>query len=236
MATGWPGEPDMAFDVIVADGEAAANDGKPVTDVVFDFGNVLVRWDPSAVMVSRYGRDLADDFLDNDKSGFYDACNMLDLGTDRADVYRAVAGKHGRCWADMLKFYLENFEDSLLGNVPGARLLVRDLKDAGIGVWGLSNWETTTFRIADSRYPLLRELDGRLISGFVGMIKPHADIFRQAFEDFGIEPATSLFVDDKASNVAGANAVGMRGLRFDDPRALRTALVDAGVPIPALEH
>lgn len=39
---GWPGEPDMDYDVLVADGEAAANAGKPITDVIFDFGNVLI--------------------------------------------------------------------------------------------------------------------------------------------------------------------------------------------------
>ena len=43
---GWPGEPDMDYDVLVADGEAAANAGKPITDVIFDLGNVLIYWDP----------------------------------------------------------------------------------------------------------------------------------------------------------------------------------------------
>ena len=41
---GWPGEPDMDYDVLVADGEAAANACKPITDVIFDFGNVLIYW------------------------------------------------------------------------------------------------------------------------------------------------------------------------------------------------
>ena len=36
---GWPGEPDMEYDVLMADGEAAVNAGKPITDVIFDFGN-----------------------------------------------------------------------------------------------------------------------------------------------------------------------------------------------------
>lgn len=31
---GWPGEPDMEYDVLMADGEAAANAGKPITDVI----------------------------------------------------------------------------------------------------------------------------------------------------------------------------------------------------------
>ena len=53
---GWPGEPDMDYDVLVADGEAAANAGKPITDVIFDFGNVLIYWDPVAVLIPRYSQ------------------------------------------------------------------------------------------------------------------------------------------------------------------------------------
>ena len=30
---GWPGEPDMEYDVLMADGEAAANAGKPNTEL-----------------------------------------------------------------------------------------------------------------------------------------------------------------------------------------------------------
>lgn len=57
---GWPGEPDMEYDVLMADGEAAANAGKPITDVIFDFGNVLIYWDPAAVMTPRYDDELVE--------------------------------------------------------------------------------------------------------------------------------------------------------------------------------
>ena len=77
---GWPGEPDMEYDVLMADGEAAANAGKPITDVIFDFGNVLIYWDPAAVMTPRYDDELVERFLDNDISGFYDINNLLDGG------------------------------------------------------------------------------------------------------------------------------------------------------------
>ena len=51
---GWPGEPQMEYDVLMADGNAAANAGRQITDVIFDFGNVLIYWDPAAVMTPRY--------------------------------------------------------------------------------------------------------------------------------------------------------------------------------------
>ena len=82
---GWPGEPDMEYDVLMADGEAAANAGKPITDVIFDFGNVLIYWDPVAVMTPRYSDELVEQFLDNDISGFYDVNDELDYGMSNDD-------------------------------------------------------------------------------------------------------------------------------------------------------
>ena len=81
---GWPGEPQMEYDVLMADGNAAANAGRQITDVIFDFGNVLIYWDPAAVMTPRYSDGLVEQFLDNDVSGFYDINNELDAGMSRS--------------------------------------------------------------------------------------------------------------------------------------------------------
>ena len=173
---GWPGEPDMEHDVLVAQGPAAAADGKPISNVIFDFGNVLI-----------------------------------------------------------LRYYLDNFEDSLTGVVPGARVLVNDLKAAGIGVWGLSNWEKELFPIALKHCEILQRLDGRLVSGYVHMRKPHKDIYEKALEEFGISAESSVFIDDKAMNIAGANEAGIRGIRFSDARKLRELLIEQGIDIPAVQ-
>lgn len=231
---GWPGEPDMEYDVLVADGAAAQAVGKPVENVIFDFGNVLIYWEPAAVMVPRYGEAAVEEFLDNDISGFYDANNMMDGGASRERAVAWMRDTHGDRWADMLEYYLANFEDSLVGTVPGARVLVNDLKAAGIGVWGLSNWERTLYPIAERLCPILGSLDDKVVSGYVGMRKPHRDIYELALRRFGIEAAGTVFVDDKAMNIVGANEAGIRGIRFRDPRRLRALLIDMGVDIPAV--
>ena len=46
---------------------------------------------------------------------------------------------------------------------------------------------------------------------------------------FGLEPADAIFVDDRADNVAGAEAVGMEALLFSDAEALRADLHRLGV-------
>ena len=115
---GWPGEPDMEHDVLVAQGPAAAADGKPISNVIFDFGNVLIYWDPSVVLLPRYSQETIDQFLDNDISGFYDANDRMDGGASPDEGVAWMREHYGDKWADILRYYLDNFEDSLTGVVP----------------------------------------------------------------------------------------------------------------------
>lgn len=231
---GWPGEPDMEHDVLMSDGNAASAAGKPITDVIFDFGNVLIYWDPAAVLIPRYDQETIDRFLDNDVSGFYDANDQMDAGATPEEAIAWMRDTHGQQWADILRYYIDNFEDSLTGVVPGMRVLVDDLKAVGIGVWGLSNWEKELFHCAEDNCKILQRLDGKLVSGFVKLRKPHREIYDAALSRFGIKAETSVFIDDKAMNIVGANEAGIRGIRFSDSRKLREILIAQGVSIPAV--
>ena len=190
---GWPGEPQMEYDVLMADGNAAANAGRQITDVIFDFGNVLIYWDPAAVMTPRYSDGLVEQFLDNDVSGFYDINNELDAGMSNDDGVALMRERHGDQWADMMRYYLDNFVDSLTGVVPG-------------------NWQKDLFPVALDHYDILCSLEDRVVSGYVGLRKPHRDIYDYALKQFGIDASGALFVDDKAMIIVGANEAGIRGV------------------------
>ena len=232
---GWPGEPDMEYDVLVTDGDASVNAGKPITDVIFDFGNVLIYWDPAAVLIPRYSQHTIEEFLDNDISGFYDINDLMDAGTSPDEAIAIMRERKGDKWANMLRYYVDNFRDSLTGVVPGARVLVNDLKAAGIGVWGLSNWEAELFHVAEEQCDIIQQLDGKLVSGFVKLRKPHKEIYEAALKSFGITADGALFIDDKAMNIVGSNAAGIRGVRFKDPVKLRELLIANGVNIPDVQ-
>ena len=235
MAKGWPGEPQMEADVLVAEGNAAVNAGKAITDVIFDFGNVLVFWDPGNTMVGRYSRESIEWFLDDANSGLYSASDLMDGGASCAEAEAWVLENRGERAAEMIRYYDANFVDSLGGAVPGARKLIEDLKAAGVGVWGLSNWSAELFPIAWAGYPILHSLDGKVVSGPIGLRKPHTDIYEYALAEFGITADGAVFVDDKAMNIVGANSAGIRGVKFTDPYKLRALLIDAGVKIPAVK-
>jgi putative hydrolase of the HAD superfamily len=53
------------------------------------------------------------------------------------------------------------------------------------------------------------------ISAEVGVMKPDARIYRNALETLDVAPAESVFLDDFPDNVAGARAVGMQAILFN---------------------
>lgn len=73
----------------------------------------------------------------------------------------------------------------------------------------------------------------RVLSYHVGARKPSAEFFRRCHELAGLEPGACLFVDDLATNVRGAEAVGLQGLVYDRPGNLAAELTQRGVRLDA---
>ncbi|NYI25559.1 HAD family hydrolase [Aeriscardovia aeriphila] len=204
-----------------------------ITDVVFDFGEVLVHWDPAGPLSSRFDEEMIRQFRDNDLSGFDDANAVSDNGESLEDAVAQMT-PHPGPWAEMMRFYLERFDQSLMGEIPGARQLIEDLHQAGYRCWGLSNWSPENFYWVPRRYPIIHELDGYLVSGFIHQIKPNRDIFETASHTFGYEPEHAVFIDDKPSNVQAARDFGMGGIVQRSAQQVREDLIAMGVNIPAV--
>jgi 2-haloacid dehalogenase len=63
----------------------------------------------------------------------------------------------------------------------------------------------------------------------VKLVKPDARIFKLFLETFAIDPALSVYIDDRRANVEAARAVGMHGIVFTDAAALRSELIGLGL-------
>jgi putative hydrolase of the HAD superfamily len=74
--------------------------------------------------------------------------------------------------------------------------------------------------------PELSPLFGRrfVCSGSLGMLKPAPEAFVACLQQLGFNALSTLCIDDREENVAGAVAAGLDGLVFKDPASLRTAL------------
>ncbi len=94
----------------------------------------------------------------------------------------------------------------------GVKAMLRELKKQG-RVYLVSNAQSC-FTIDELKstglYPLF---DGILISSDVGVKKPFPDIFRIAFDRFGIRAEDSIYIgNDLRDDILGASRVGMKSL------------------------
>jgi 2-haloacid dehalogenase len=62
----------------------------------------------------------------------------------------------------------------------------------------------------------------------VGVNKPDRRIFEHLIQQFEIEPATAVFVDDSPPNIEAARVLGFRVIQFTDANGLRRELVRLG--------
>ncbi|NCD19005.1 MAG: HAD family phosphatase [Actinobacteria bacterium] len=197
-----------------------------VTAVVWDFGNVLIRWDPYLAVRDILTQAQWEDF--RRRSGFDELNRRCDAGLTRADGVAELELLDP--WlAQVYAHYARNMGASLAGAVPGTAELVRALDERGVPQYGLTNWPAEDFHHAERHIAVLPVLAGVVASGREGVAKPDPAIYRILVDRFGLEPADTLFVDDSAPNVQAALDLGFRAVRFRDAAQLAAEFVRLGL-------
>ncbi len=98
--------------------------------------------------------------------------------------------------------------------------IARRFRAAGGRVGLLSNCGPEVMDRIEELRPHARTFDATIVSWEVGLLKPDPAIYRLAIERLQVEPGATLFVDDRAENVAAAEAVGLQGLCFTGDESL----------------
>ena len=67
-------------------------------------------------------------------------------------------------------------------------------------------------------------IDGILVSGKENMKKPDVRIYRAICDRYGLEPASTLFIDDNHRNIEAAQRLGLQTIHFASPAQMETEL------------
>lgn len=189
-----------------------------VTDVVFDFGGVLLDWRPRLALKGASGigeQELDDMFSDDDRCGFNYFEDLRDGGMPVGEVLERYREEYGERPAELYRLFDSRWTLGLVGVMPGMEALLDELSQSDVRLWGLTNWAADRFDEVRRRFPaLLGRLGGVVVSGEEGMTKPDPAIYALAEDRFGLDPATTVFVDDVECNVQAARDAGWTGLRF----------------------
>jgi HAD superfamily hydrolase (TIGR01509 family) len=180
--------------------------------VVFDIGNVLVRWNPRNL----FRKTMNDEARMERFLSTALAMDFVSLTDIVADFSKAVA-ERARVFPEFareLHLFDERWVETLGAPIEENVALMRRLKREGSPVYALSNFATVKFAIARQMFDFLNEFDAAVISGHVGAAKPDPRIYEILFAQVRRPPQELLFVDDSLRNVEAARAAGMAAIHF----------------------
>jgi 2-haloacid dehalogenase len=194
---------------------------------LFDLGGVLVDWNPR----HRYRRIFTDEqamerFLAAVCTPEWN--EEQDLGRPFAEGVQLLIAQYPH-FAEEIRAYDERWPEMLGGAIAESVALLAELRRGGGGLYALTNWSAEKFPVGRARFEFFDWFDGIVVSGEEKLKKPDRRIFERAIGRFGLDPAATLFIDDKAANCAAAAAVGFRTYHFMGAAGLRAALVANGL-------
>lgn len=197
-----------------------------IQSIVFDFGGVLVDWNPRHLFRKIFSNEnemeqFLKDICTDDWNLQQDKGRLLKEGTDL--LIEQYPEK-----AELISMYYGRWPEMLNGVIEGTVDILKELKER-YKVYGLTNWSDETFPIALERYDFFKLLDGMVVSGKEKVIKPGLEIFKLLTDRYNIVPNESVFIDDNIKNIEAARSINFNTVHFKNPEQLREELVAMGV-------
>lgn len=195
-----------------------------IDTVLFDVGNVLLTYDPDAII-----RDLVPDRPD-----LYERLRtkvfrtpywpMMDHGLATAEqAAEAMIGRDKDLapyvhaimngWIEMKDVISEGVDALKTVKAHGKRLYV------------LSNYPDKAFQHIYDKYDFFKLFDDVVVSARIGLTKPNPEIYRYVLKKYALDPARTLFIDDTHNNIEAALALGIQGICKNRPGKLRDFFV-----------
>jgi 2-haloacid dehalogenase len=196
--------------------------------VVFDLGGVLIDWDPRYLYRKLFNGDdeAMEEFLATVCTQSWN--EQQDAGRPFADACASLKLVHPQK-AELIDAWFLRYDETLAGPISGTVEIFAELNSGGVPLYALSNWSAETFPFALKRFEFLKWFAGVMLSGEVKLLKPDPRIFKLFLETFSIDPAMTVYIDDREPNVEAATGCGMHGIVFTDAAALRTELTRLGL-------
>ena len=201
-----------------------------IRNILFDMGNVLLRFDRQ-VFLDRLTVTEEEKQLLLQEVFLSSEWVEMDRGTLREETAEPIMCSRLPAHLHEAVHQLTSCWDQPILPMEGMARLVEELKEAGYGIYLLSNASVRQHAYWP-RVPGSELFDGTLISADEKVMKPQPEIYRLCLERFGLKAEECFFIDDVQANIDGAAACGIAGAVFcGDVSALRSRLTDAGIPI-----
>ncbi|CUH52492.1 HAD-IA family hydrolase [Shimia marina] len=194
--------------------------------VIFDIGNVLIKWQPEDFYDRTVGEERRRNFFTD--TNIHAHHEKIDAGASLPEMIDSLVPQYPE-YAAELRMWNDNWNDLAAPAIPHSVHLLNALADKGVPLFTLTNFGHDNFPLSQAVYPFLTRFDREYVSGRLKLIKPDPAIYAHVEADSGIAPERLLFADDRADNIAAAAARGWQTHHFTTPRGWADRLVAEGL-------
>lgn len=203
-----------------------------IRNIVFDIGNVLVRWDSRGIVEAAFG-------LSGDEAH----ARWQNLFVE-ADIWRALnRGEHSEAGAKAAfveaGHCTQAEAEALFAALYASLHLIEDtpplmerLAAAGYRLFALTDNVREIVAHLAGKHEWWALFEGVTNSAELGCLKPDPRMYRHVLEANGLLAEETVFLDDMPGNVAGAREAGMHAFVFTDAAQATRDLRSLGVPLP----
>ncbi|GAL35043.1 HAD superfamily hydrolase [Vibrio maritimus] len=199
-----------------------------IKNVVFDVGNVIVRWSPIEIVNLTFGtqgdvsHQRAKQIFQNDIWLELNKGQLTEAETKAR--YQAEIGLTAE-ECDRLFYYVKETQILLYGSID----LIKKLKAAGYRIFALTDNVHEIVAHLQQRYDFWGLFEHATVSAELGVLKPSDDIYQALLEQNGLVANETVFLDDMPYNVDGALKNGLHAIQFSSAEQAEHALHKLGL-------
>lgn len=197
-----------------------------IKNIIFDIGNVIVRWDPEGAVKSVLPEYNSQEFLKSIKPiwldlnlGKYNEIEAIDLLHEQLNISK-----------DNLVSLMHKFKTTQ-DPIPRTLELLKALKKQNYPLYSITDNIKEIIEYHKMHSNFLKYFDDVISSNDIGILKPDPKSFMHLIEKYSLIPSECIFIDDLARNIDGAESVGMKGILFIDSKACEDELKKHGVKL-----
>lgn len=136
-----------------------------------------------------------------------------DLGIKSIDETAAAVAEYRNCSPELAKEHML-YAISLQEEVEPTVRLIRELKERGYGLYVLSNMSKEYIEFL-RKLPVFELFDQQVVSCEIHLGKPDLKIYQYLLDHCNLDPAETIFIDDRIDNVEVAAKLGITPFHFD---------------------
>lgn len=194
------------------------------TNIIFDIGNVLIKWDPNKVYLDYFSGDITKVKKFYDESQIFKWNERIDAGDKMSVVLDELSRKFPH-YKEPIAYWQTKWPSMIEGEIKDSVAILETLHKKQSPLFALTNWSAETFfphiRHQYSFFDLFQDI---VVSGIEKLIKPDVRVYQLLLTRNKLQAESCLFIDDNPNNLVPAEKLGMDIIRFESPKQLQKEL------------